>query len=49
MKNMDKSEMLNEINRQHIEEGNNELDFSHIKGIVLYDISEEEGKNHRRI
>lgn len=41
-KNMDKSEMLNEINRQHIEEGNNELDFSHIKGIVLYDISEEE-------
>lgn len=40
--NMDKSEMLAAVNRHHIEAGNNELDFSHIKGIVLYDITEEE-------
>lgn len=33
-----KSEMLSQINKNHMKNGNNELDFSHIKGIVLYDM-----------
>lgn len=40
--NMDESEILAETNQHHIKAGNNELDFSHIKGIVLYDMSEKE-------
>lgn len=39
--NIDEGEILSVANRQHMETGNNELDFSHIKGIVLYDMSEE--------
>ena len=39
---MDESELLTVLNKHHMESGNNELDFSHIKGIVLYDMSEEQ-------
>lgn len=42
--NMDENKILAETNKRHMETGNNELDFSHIKGIVLYDISQEKQK-----
>lgn len=39
---VNESEILTAINRKHMETGNNETDFSHIKGIILYDMSDEE-------
>ena len=40
--NTEENKLLDIINKRHMEAGNNEFDFSHIKGIVLYDMSEAE-------